>query len=106
MGITDEEREALKKYTPEMALIVAFNPKDKSPDGKLEVLENGAHLTDSGLLDIAKNVGRTTVGCFDDKRLIEGQSKDSTDMGICLMFSNQIMRPQPRRYPCRRRDRA
>lgn len=57
VGITDEERDALKKYTPEMALIVAFNPKDKSPDGKLEVLENGAHLTDIGLLDIAKNIG-------------------------------------------------
>jgi len=57
VGITDEERQALKKYTPEMAIIVAFNPKDKSPDGKIEVLENGANLTDSGLLDIAKNLG-------------------------------------------------
>ena len=57
VGITDEERQALKKYTPEMTLIVAFNPKDKSPDGKIEVLENGAHLTDAGLLDIAKDLG-------------------------------------------------
>ena len=57
VGITDEEREALTKYTPEMAIIVAFNPKDKSPDGKIEVLENGAHLTDIGLLDISKNLG-------------------------------------------------
>ena len=57
VGITDEEREALKKYTPEVAILVAFNPKDKSPDGKIEVLENGAHLTDVGLIDIAKNVG-------------------------------------------------
>jgi len=57
VGITDEERKTLKKYTPEMAIIVAFNPKDKSPDGKIEVLENGAHLTDMGLLDIAKSVG-------------------------------------------------
>ena len=57
VGITDEEREVLTKYTPEMAIIVAFNPKDKSPDGKIEVLENGAHLTDIGLLDISKNLG-------------------------------------------------
>ena len=57
VGITDEERDALKKYTPEMAIIVAFNPKDKSPDGKIEVLENGAHLIDTGLFDVAKNVG-------------------------------------------------
>jgi len=40
-----------------MAIIVAFNPKDKSPDGKIEVLENSAHITDIGLLDISKNLG-------------------------------------------------
>lgn len=57
IGITDEEREALKQYTPEMAILVAFNPKDKSPDGKIEVLENGAHLADKGLLGIAEDVG-------------------------------------------------
>jgi tetrahydromethanopterin S-methyltransferase subunit H len=57
VGITIEEKEALKRFTPEMAIVVAFNPKDTSPDGKIEVLENGAHLTDSGLLDIARHVG-------------------------------------------------
>jgi len=57
IGIKNEERETLKKYTPDTAIIVAFNPKDKSPDGKIEVLENGAHLTDRGLLDIAKDIG-------------------------------------------------
>ena len=56
VGITDEERETLKKHTPEMTIIVAFNPKDKSPDGKIEVLQNGANLTDAGLLDIAKKL--------------------------------------------------
>ena len=57
VGITDEERDALKRYTPEMAILVAFNPKDKSPDGKIEVLENGAHLIDTGLFDVAGDVG-------------------------------------------------
>ncbi len=57
VGITDEERLALKKHTPEMAFIIAFNPKDKSPDGKIEVLENGANLTDIGLIDISKSLG-------------------------------------------------
>ena len=56
VGITDEERKALAKYTPEMVIIVAFNPKDKSPDGKIEVLENGANLTNIGLLDLAKRL--------------------------------------------------
>jgi len=57
VGTTDEERKALKKFKPEAAILVAFNPKDKSPDGKIEVLANGANLLDKGLLDIAKEIG-------------------------------------------------
>ena len=57
VGITDEERDALNAHTPNMAIIVAFNPKDKSPDGKVEVLENGAHLLEIGLLDLSKKLG-------------------------------------------------
>jgi tetrahydromethanopterin S-methyltransferase subunit H len=57
VGITEEERAALATCTPEMAVLVAFNPKDTSPDGKIEVLENGAHLIDRGLFDIAKQAG-------------------------------------------------
>lgn len=57
VGITEEEKAALNVHTPAMAIIVAFNPKDKSPDGKVEVLQNGAHLTEIGLLDIAKKCG-------------------------------------------------
>ena len=44
-----------------MAIIVAFNPKDTSPDGKIEVLENGAHLLDKGLLEITKEIGVANI---------------------------------------------
>ena len=57
VGINKEEEKSLKMHTPEMAIIVAFNPKDKSPDGKIEVLENGAHLIDNGLIDLSKKIG-------------------------------------------------
>lgn len=57
VGVTEEETNTLKKYTPNGAIIVAFNPKDKSPDGKIEVLENGANLTNIGLLELAKELG-------------------------------------------------
>ena len=57
IGITKEEMDVLQNNTPEMAIIVAFNPKNKSPDGKIEVLENGAYLTEKGLLEIAHNLG-------------------------------------------------
>jgi tetrahydromethanopterin S-methyltransferase subunit H len=57
VGITPEEKTALTRYRPEAAILVAFNPKDKSPDGKIEVLENGAHLTEHGLFAIARDIG-------------------------------------------------
>jgi tetrahydromethanopterin S-methyltransferase subunit H len=57
IGITPQETEALQKHTPEMVIIVAFNPKDKSPDGKIEVLENGAHLLEGGLLKCVREIG-------------------------------------------------
>ncbi len=57
IGITDEERDALKVNAPSSAIIVSFNPKDKTPDGKIEVLENGANLTETGLLDLSKKLG-------------------------------------------------
>jgi tetrahydromethanopterin S-methyltransferase subunit H len=57
IGMTKEENEALRTYTPEAAILVAFNPKDKSPDGKIEVLENGAHLMEVGLLETARQIG-------------------------------------------------
>jgi len=57
VGITHEEHDSLKIHTPSSAIIVAFNPKDKSPDGKIEVLQNGANLIDSGLIEITKKIG-------------------------------------------------
>lgn len=61
IGVTEKEQEALQEYTPQAAIIVAFNPKDKSPDGKLEVLENGAHLMPYGLLALAKQLHIDTI---------------------------------------------
>jgi tetrahydromethanopterin S-methyltransferase subunit H len=57
VGVTEEEQTALSLHTPAMAIVVAFNPKDKSPDGKVEVLENGANLINQGLLDLVTSCG-------------------------------------------------
>ncbi len=61
IGTTKEELKALQKYTPNTAIIVAFNPKDRSPDGKIEILENGAHLIDQGLLAMVNNLGISNI---------------------------------------------
>ncbi|MDG6229151.1 MAG: hypothetical protein QCH96_04225 [Candidatus Thermoplasmatota archaeon] len=73
VGITPEEYQALQKWTPEMAILVAFNPKDTSPDGKIEVLENGAHLTEKGLLSIASDIGIEKI-LIDTAALAPGQN--------------------------------
>jgi len=57
IGSTKQELETLTACPPAAAIIVAFNPKDSSPDGRLEVLENGAHLTEKGLLRLAQETG-------------------------------------------------
>jgi len=61
IGIKEEEQEALRRFTPEMVILVAFNPKDKSPDGKIEVIENSAYLLDKGLLELTKDLGFTNI---------------------------------------------
>ena len=81
VGITDEERKALSKYTPEMAIIVAFNPKDKSPDGKIEVLENGAHLIDTGLLELSKKLGIEKI-LVDTAALAPGENSGASIAAI------------------------
>jgi tetrahydromethanopterin S-methyltransferase subunit H len=81
VGITHEEQEALKKHTPEMVIVVAFNPKDPSPDGKIEVLENGAHLTDRGLLDIAHGIGVKKI-LVDTAALAPGENSGASIAAI------------------------
>lgn len=81
IGITEEERKALKQHKPEMAIIVAFNPKDGSPDGKIEVLENGAHLTDKGLLNIAEEAGVKKV-LIDTAALAPGENSGASITAI------------------------
>jgi len=81
IGITKEETEALRTYTPETAIIVAFNPKDKSPDGKIEVLENGAHLLEIGLLEITRQIGIEKV-LIDTAALAPGENSGAAIAAI------------------------
>ncbi len=81
IGIKDEEQECLKKYTPKMVIIVAFNPKDKSPDGKVEVLENGANLIDTGLLELSKEL-RINKILVDTAALAPGENSGASIAAI------------------------
>jgi tetrahydromethanopterin S-methyltransferase subunit H len=81
IGSTNEEIEALEKNTPEMVIIVAFNPKDTSPDGKIEVLENGAHLIESGLFDLVRKIGIEKI-LIDTAALAPGENSGAAIAAI------------------------
>jgi tetrahydromethanopterin S-methyltransferase subunit H len=60
LGLTGEELKALGKHTPACAIVLAYNPRDMSVDGRLDMLATGAGMlkaADKGLLDVAGDVG-------------------------------------------------
>ena len=81
IGSTKEELDVLRNNTPEMAIVVSFNPKDKSPDGKIEVLENGAHLTETGLLDMVRKIGIEKI-LVDSAALAPGENSGAAIAAI------------------------
>lgn len=81
IGSTKEELDILRNNTPEMAIVVSFNPKDKSPDGKIEVLENGAHLTETGLLDMVRKIGIEKI-LVDSAALAPGENSGAAIAAI------------------------
>jgi tetrahydromethanopterin S-methyltransferase subunit H len=83
VGITEEEYDALKKNKPEMAILVAFNPKDKTPDGKLEILENGANLIKDGLIKITREIGIKKI-LLDTAALAPGENTGAAIASIPL----------------------
>lgn len=84
IGITKEEIQVLQDNTPDMAIVVAFNPKDKSPDGKIEVLENGAHLIDTGLLELVRRIGIKKI-LIDTAALAPGENSGAAIAAIPVM---------------------
>ena len=81
IGIKDKEKKSLMQNTPEMAIVVAFNPKDKSPDGKIEVLENGANLIDLGLLELTERLGIEKI-IIDTAALAPGENSGASIAAI------------------------
>ncbi len=81
IGITEDEYDTLKKNKPDMVIIVAFNPKDKTPDGKLEILENGANLIEDGLIALVKKIGIKKI-LLDTAALAPGENTGASIASI------------------------
>lgn len=52
-----EELDALREYPPGCAILLAYNPKDFSVDGRIDMLESGAGYLEKGLLGLAEEFG-------------------------------------------------
>ena len=63
VSCTPEELEAIKDSNIEAAIILAFNPKDSSVAGKIDLLETGAGTFDKGLVQLARDMGVTKQMC-------------------------------------------
>ncbi|MCK4757568.1 MAG: tetrahydromethanopterin S-methyltransferase subunit H [Thermoplasmata archaeon] len=57
LGLGEAELEALKEYSPGCAIVLGYNPRNMSTDGRVEVLESGAGLLEKGIIDIAIDAG-------------------------------------------------
>ena len=57
LGITEEEKRCLGEHTPGASIVLGYNPRDSSTDGRLAILDNGAGLVEGGLIKTAKDAG-------------------------------------------------
>jgi tetrahydromethanopterin S-methyltransferase subunit H len=57
LGVTPEEVEALKQNTPAASVVLGYNPKDFSTDGRMAMLENGGGMLEKGLIQTARDAG-------------------------------------------------
>lgn len=57
LGITDKEKETLKRHTPKVAILLSYNPQSKDVQGRLDMIKDGGSLVDEGMLEIADEVG-------------------------------------------------
>ena len=51
------ELEILKEYPPGCAILLGYNPRDFSVDGRMEMIATGAGYLEKGLMDYAKEFG-------------------------------------------------
>ena len=63
ISCTEEELEAIKNSRIEASIVLAFNPKDATVAGKIDLLETGAGTMEKGLISLARDMGITKPLC-------------------------------------------
>nr|QNO51766.1 tetrahydromethanopterin S-methyltransferase subunit H [Methanosarcinales archaeon ANME-1 ERB6]QNO52053.1 tetrahydromethanopterin S-methyltransferase subunit H [Methanosarcinales archaeon ANME-1 ERB6] len=63
VSCSPEELKAIEESKIEAAILLAFNPKDSTVAGKIDLLETGAGTFDKGLVQLARDMGVTKQMC-------------------------------------------
>ncbi len=63
VSCSEEELKVIEESKLEAAIILAFNPKDSTVAGKIDLLETGAGTFDKGLVYLARDIGVTKLLC-------------------------------------------
>ena len=53
----EKELEVLKKFPPGAAILLGYNPRDFSTDGRMDIIETGAGYLEKGLMELARDLG-------------------------------------------------
>jgi tetrahydromethanopterin S-methyltransferase subunit H len=61
LAADQEELDTLKEAPPGSAILLGYNPRDFSTDGRIEMIESGAGYLEKGLLEYAKDFGIRNV---------------------------------------------
>jgi len=57
LGAEPEELDALREHPPGCAILLGYNPRDFSVDGRIDMIESGAGILEKGLMDLSKEFG-------------------------------------------------
>jgi tetrahydromethanopterin S-methyltransferase subunit H len=57
LGLVPEEFELLKVHPPAGAILLGYNPKDFSADGRIDILDTGAGMLEKGIIEYAEEAG-------------------------------------------------
>lgn len=94
IGSTQDEFDTLADNPPAVILVLAFNPRDMSVDGRMQILDDGAGMLfadDKGLLEIAQQTG--TKGIIVDTGATPFGSQSCETMRSLAVFKSRYGLP-------------
>ncbi len=61
LGLTEKEKETLQNNTPQVAILLGYNPQKNNAQGRVDIIKNGGALMDEGLLTLAEKIDLNNI---------------------------------------------